>query len=213
MQFNRTADGVLHPLPAPSVDTGMGLERISAVLQHVNSNYEIDLFQHLLKNAAQIIGLDATALEATAQQTGKPVDYPASLKVVADHARSCCFLIADGVNPSNEGRGYVLRRIIRRAVRHGNKLGATGSFFHKMLKPLIEVMGDAYPELAANQARIEAALLKEEEQFAKTLEQGLKLLEGELAQLKGSVIPGEVVFKLYDTYGSPTDLTADTLLS
>lgn len=209
MQFNRTVDGVLHPLPAPSVDTGMGLERISAVLQHVNSNYEIDLFQHLLKNAAEIIGLDTTALEATAQQTGKSVDYPASLKVVADHARSCCFLIADGVNPSNEGRGYVLRRIIRRAVRHGNKLGATGSFFHKMLKPLIEVMGDAYPELAANQARIEAALLKEEEQFAKTLEQGLKLLEGELAQLKGSVIPGEVVFKLYDTYGFPTDLTAD----
>lgn len=209
MQFNRTADGVLHPLPAPSVDTGMGLERISAVLQHVNSNYEIDLFQHLLKNAAEIIGLDTTELEATAQQTGKPVDYPASLKVVADHARSCCFLIADGVNPSNEGRGYVLRRIIRRAVRHGNKLGATGSFFHKMLKPLIEVMGDAYPELAANQARIEAALLKEEEQFAKTLEQGLKLLEGELAQLKRSVIPGEVVFKLYDTYGFPTDLTAD----
>ena len=209
MQFNRTADGVLHPLPAPSVDTGMGLERISAVLQHVNSNYEIDLFQHLLKNAAQIIGLDTTALEVTAQQTGKPVDYPASLKVVADHARSCCFLIADGVNPSNEGRGYVLRRIIRRAVRHGNKLGATGSFFHKMLQPLIEVMGQAYPELAANQARIEAQLLKEEEQFAKTLEQGLKLLEGELAQLKGSVIPGDVVFKLYDTYGFPTDLTAD----
>lgn len=209
MQFNRTADGVLHPLPAPSVDTGMGLERISAVLQHVNSNYEIDLFQHLLKNAAEIIGLDTTELEATAQQTGKPVDYPASLKVVADHARSCCFLIADSVNPSNEGRGYVLRRIIRRAVRHGNKLGATGSFFHKMLKPLIEVMGDAYPELAAQQARIEAQLLKEEEQFAKTLEQGLKLLEGELAQLKGSVIPGEVVFKLYDTYGFPTDLTAD----
>ncbi|NWK51068.1 alanine--tRNA ligase [Acinetobacter sp. SwsAc5] len=209
MQFNRTADGVLHPLPAPSVDTGMGLERISAVLQHVNSNYEIDLFQHLLKNAAQIIGLDTTELEATAQQTGKPVDYPASLKVVADHARSCCFLIADSVNPSNEGRGYVLRRIIRRAVRHGNKLGATGSFFHKMLQPLIEVMGQAYPELAAQQARIEAQLLKEEEQFAKTLEQGLKLLEGELAQLKGSVIPGEVVFKLYDTYGFPTDLTAD----
>nr|WP_218946583.1 MULTISPECIES: alanine--tRNA ligase [unclassified Acinetobacter] len=209
MQFNRTADGVLHPLPAPSVDTGMGLERISAVLQHVNSNYEIDLFQNLLKAAAEIIGLDTTALEVTAQQTGKPVDYPASLKVVADHARSCCFLIADGVNPSNEGRGYVLRRIIRRAVRHGNKLGATGSFFHKMLQPLIEVMGQAYPELAANQARIEAALLKEEEQFAKTLEQGLKLLEGELAQLKGSVIPGEVVFKLYDTYGFPTDLTAD----
>ncbi|ENX13231.1 alanyl-tRNA synthetase [Acinetobacter sp. CIP 64.2] len=209
MQFNRTADGVMHPLPAPSVDTGMGLERISAVLQHVNSNYEIDLFQHLLKAAADIIGLDTTAIEAEAKAQNKPVEYPASLKVIADHARSCSFLIADGVNPSNEGRGYVLRRIIRRAVRHGNKLGATGSFFYKMLQPLIEVMGDAYPELAAQQARIEAQLLKEEEQFAKTLEQGLKLLEGELAQLKGTVIPGETVFKLYDTYGFPTDLTAD----
>ncbi|NNP67472.1 alanine--tRNA ligase [Acinetobacter sp. Ac_5812] len=209
MQFNRTADGVMHPLPAPSVDTGMGLERISAVLQHVNSNYEIDLFQHLLKAAADIIGLDTTAIEAEAKAQNKPVEYPASLKVIADHARSCSFLIADGVNPSNEGRGYVLRRIIRRAVRHGNKLGATGSFFYKMLQPLIEVMGDAYPELAAQQARIEAQLLKEEEQFAKTLEQGLKLLEGELAQLKGNVIAGETVFKLYDTYGFPTDLTAD----
>ncbi|CAM2831932.1 alanine--tRNA ligase [Acinetobacter celticus] len=207
MQFNRTADGVLHALPAPSVDTGMGLERISAVLQHVNSNYEIDLFQNLLRNAAEIIGLDTTAIKAAENNT--PVDYPASLKVVADHARSCCFLIADGVNPSNEGRGYVLRRIIRRAVRHGNKLGATGSFFHKMLQPLVDVMGVAYPELAANQARIEALLLKEEEQFAKTLEQGLKLLEGELVNLKGSVIPGAVVFKLYDTYGFPADLTAD----
>lgn len=209
MQFNRTADGVMHPLPAPSVDTGMGLERISAVLQHVNSNYEIDLFQHLLKAAAEIIGLDTTTIEAEAKAQNKPVEYPASLKVIADHARSCSFLIADGVNPSNEGRGYVLRRIIRRAVRHGNKLGATGSFFYKMLQPLIEVMGDAYPELAAQQARIEAQLLKEEEQFAKTLEQGLKLLEGELAQLKGNVIAGETVFKLYDTYGFPTDLTAD----
>ena len=209
MQFNRTADGVLHPLPAPSVDTGMGLERISAVLQHVNSNYEIDLFQNLLKSAAQIIELDTTAIDAEAAANNTPVDYPASLKVVADHARSCCFLIADGVNPSNEGRGYVLRRIIRRAVRHGNKLGATGSFFYKMLQPLVDVMGVAYPELAANKARIEALLLKEEEQFAKTLEQGLKLLEGELANLKGSVIPGAVVFKLYDTYGFPADLTAD----
>ncbi len=195
MQFNRTADGVLHPLPAPAVDTGMGLERISAVLQHVNSNYDIDLFQHLIKSACEIIGVE---------DNGQP-----SLRVVADHARSCCFLIADGVNPSNEGRGYVLRRIIRRAVRHGNKLGATGSFFHKMLQPLIDVMGDAYPQLKTDQARIEATLLKEEEQFAKTLEQGLKLLEGELAQLSGKVIPGETVFKLYDTYGFPTDLTAD----
>ncbi|MEQ1296590.1 alanine--tRNA ligase [Acinetobacter soli] len=195
MQFNRTADGVLHPLPAPAVDTGMGLERISAVLQHVNSNYDIDLFQHLIKSACEIIGVE---------DIGQP-----SLRVVADHARSCCFLIADGVNPSNEGRGYVLRRIIRRAVRHGNKLGATGSFFHKMLQPLIDVMGDAYPQLKTDQARIEATLLKEEEQFAKTLEQGLKLLEGELAQLSGKVIPGETVFKLYDTYGFPTDLTAD----
>ncbi len=195
MQFNRTADGVLHPLPAPSVDTGMGLERISAVLQHVNSNYDIDLFQHLIKSACEIIGV---------QDQGQP-----SLRVVADHARSCCFLIADGVNPSNEGRGYVLRRIIRRAVRHGNKLGATGTFFYKMLQPLIDVMGEAYPELKNDQARIEATLIKEEEQFAKTLEQGLKLLEGELAQLTGKVIAGETVFKLYDTYGFPTDLTAD----
>ena len=209
MQFNRTADGVLHELPAPAVDTGMGLERISAVLQHVNSNYEIDLFQNLLKSAAEIIQLDTTEIDATAQLNNKPVDYPASLKVVADHARSCCFLIADGVNPSNEGRGYVLRRIIRRAVRHGNKLGATGSFFYKMLQPLIAVMGEAYPELAAQQSCIEKLLLKEEEQFAKTLEQGLKLLEGELTQLKGKVIPGATVFKLYDTYGFPTDLTAD----
>lgn len=195
MQFNRTADGVLHALPAPSVDTGMGLERISAVLQHVNSNYDIDLFQHLIKAAAEIIGTE---------DQGQP-----SLRVVADHARSCCFLIADGVNPSNEGRGYVLRRIIRRAIRHGNKLGATGTFFYKMLQPLIDVMGEAYPQLIENRERIEAALIKEEEQFAKTLEQGLKVLEGELSQLKGNVIPGEVVFKLYDTYGFPADLTAD----
>lgn len=209
MQFNRTADGVLHPLPAPSVDTGMGLERVSAVLQHVNSNYDIDLFQHLLKAAAEIIGVDIATLRAQANEKGETFDYPASLKVVADHARSCCFLIADGVNPSNEGRGYVLRRIIRRAVRHGNKMGATGTFFFKMLKPLIEVMGAAYPELEQLQERIESILVREEELFAKTLEQGLKLLEGELAHLKGKVIAGETVFKLYDTYGFPTDLTAD----
>ena len=209
MQFNRTADGVLHALPAPSVDTGMGLERISAVLQHVNSNYEIDLFQHLLKASTEIIGFDTSALEAEAKAKNMPVDYPASLKVVADHARSCCFLIADGVNPSNEGRGYVLRRIIRRAVRHGNKMGATGTFFYKMLQPLIEVMSDAFPELVERRQVIEATLIREEELFAKTLEQGLKLLEGELANLKGKVIPGATVFKLYDTYGFPADLTAD----
>ncbi|MDR0236081.1 alanine--tRNA ligase [Acinetobacter sp.] len=209
MQFNRTADGVLHNLPAPSVDTGMGLERISAVLQHVNSNYEIDLFQNLLKSAAEIIGVDMGQAQADAQAQNKPIEYPASLKVVADHARSCCFLIADGVNPSNEGRGYVLRRIIRRAVRHGNKMGATGTFFYKMLQPLIDVMGEAYPELVERRQVIENALIREEELFAKTLEQGLKLLEGELANLKGKIIPGETVFKLYDTYGFPTDLTAD----
>ena len=209
MQFNRTADGVLHALPAPSVDTGMGLERISAVMQHVNSNYDIDLFQHLLKSAAEIIGVDMSQAEADAQANNKAVEYPASLKVVADHARSCCFLIADGVNPSNEGRGYVLRRIIRRAVRHGNKMGATGTFFYKMLQPLIDVMGQAYPELEQRRGVIETALIREEELFAKTLEQGLKLLEGELANLKGKIIPGETVFKLYDTYGFPTDLTAD----
>lgn len=209
MQFNRTADGVLHNLPAPSVDTGMGLERISAVLQHVNSNYEIDLFQNLLKSAAEIIGVDMSQVQAEAQAQNKPIEYPASLKVVADHARSCCFLIADGVNPSNEGRGYVLRRIIRRAVRHGNKMGATGTFFYKMLQPLIDVMGEAYPELVERRQVIENALIREEELFAKTLEQGLKLLEGELANLKGKIIPGETVFKLYDTYGFPTDLTAD----
>ena len=195
MQFNRTADGVLHPLPAPSVDTGMGLERISAVLQHVNSNYEIDLFQRLLNAAAQAIGC---------ANQGQ-----ASLKVVADHIRSCGFLIADGVTPSNEGRGYVLRRIIRRACRHGNKLGARGTFFHKIVAALASEMGEAYPELKQQQAHIERVLKNEEEQFAKTLEQGLKILEQDLAELTGKVIPGEVVFKLYDTYGFPVDLTAD----
>lgn len=195
MQFNRTADGVLHPLPAPSVDTGMGLERISAVMQHVHSNYDIDLFQHLIQSASQIIGIE---------NNNQP-----SLRVLADHARSCSFLIADGVIPSNEGRGYVLRRIIRRAVRHGNKLGATGSFFHKMVQPLINVMGEAYPELVSRREAVETTLLKEEEQFARTLEQGLKLLETELAQLQGNTIAGSTVFKLYDTYGFPVDLTAD----
>ncbi|MFV3337491.1 alanine--tRNA ligase [Pseudomonas sp. NY15349] len=195
MQFNRTADGVLHPLPAPSVDTGMGLERVSAVLQHVHSNYEIDLFQNLLAAAAKAIGCSN--------------DGQASLKVVADHIRSCGFLIADGVLPSNEGRGYVLRRIIRRACRHGNKLGAKGSFFYQIVAALVAEMGEAFPELNSQQAHIERVLKAEEEQFAKTLEQGLRILEQDLAQLKGEVVPGDVVFKLYDTYGFPMDLTAD----
>ncbi len=195
MQFNRQKDGSMQALPAPSVDTGMGLERISAVMQHVHSNYEIDIFQHLIQAACQIIGIE---------DQGQP-----SLRVVADHARSCSFLIADGVMPSNEGRGYVLRRIIRRAVRHGNKLGATGSFFYKMVQSLIDVMGEAYPELIVRREVVENALRKEEEQFARTLEQGLKLLEAELPQLTGTVIGGETAFKLYDTYGFPVDLTAD----
>lgn len=195
MQFNRTADGVLHPLPAPSVDTGMGLERISAVMQHVHSNYGIDLFRSLLAAAAKAIGCSND-------------DQP-SLKVVADHIRSCGFLIADGVLPSNEGRGYVLRRIIRRACRHGNKLGAKGSFFYQIVAALVAEMGEAFPELKAQQAHIERVLKTEEEQFAKTLEQGLRILEQDLAQLKGDVVPGDVVFKLYDTYGFPMDLTAD----
>ncbi|MBK4991158.1 alanine--tRNA ligase [Pseudomonas sp. S36] len=195
MQFNRTADGVLHPLPAPSVDTGMGLERISAVLQHVHSNYEIDLFQNLLAAAAKAIGCSN--------------EGQASLKVVADHIRSCGFLIADGVLPSNEGRGYVLRRIIRRACRHGNKLGAKGSFFYQIVGALAAEMGEAFPELKNQQAQIERVLKAEEEQFAKTLEQGLRILEQDLAQLQGDVVPGDVVFKLYDTYGFPMDLTAD----
>ncbi|MBC3481749.1 alanine--tRNA ligase [Pseudomonas sp. SWRI59] len=195
MQFNRTADGVLHPLPAPSVDTGMGLERVSAVLQHVHSNYEIDLFQNLLSAAAKAIGCSN--------------DSQASLKVVADHIRSCGFLIADGVLPSNEGRGYVLRRIIRRACRHGNKLGAKGSFFYQIVAALVAEMGEAFPELKSQQAHIERVLKAEEEQFAKTLEQGLRILEQDLAQLQGDVVPGDVVFKLYDTYGFPMDLTAD----
>lgn len=195
MQFNRTADGEMHPLPAPSVDTGMGLERISAVMQHVNSNYDIDMFQTLLTAAADAVGC---------KNNGQ-----ASLKVLADHIRSCSFLIADGVTPSNEGRGYVLRRIIRRAVRHGNKLGAKDVFFYKIVAALAQEMGEAYPDLKKQQAHIEKTLRIEEEQFARTLENGLKILEQDLSELNGSVISGEVVFKLYDTYGFPMDLTAD----
>lgn len=200
MQFNRQKDGTLEKLPAPSVDTGMGLERISAIMQGVHSNYEIDMFVHLMQHAAQILGMPAdTDLQA------QP-----SLKVLADHIRSVSFLIADGVLPSNEGRGYVLRRIIRRAVRHGNKLGATDNFFYKLVAPLAQIMGDAYPELREQQAHIEQAILKEETQFAKTLSQGLKLLSQELDTLKaGDTLAGATVFKLYDTYGFPADLTAD----
>ncbi|WP_258240642.1 alanine--tRNA ligase [Pseudidiomarina homiensis] len=195
MQYNRQADGTLEPLPKPSVDTGMGLERIAAVLQHVHSNYEIDLFQALIKAAAQIIGTEDLDSK--------------SLRVIADHIRSCSFLIADGVQPSNEGRGYVLRRIIRRAVRHGNMLGAHGTFFHKLVPALLEQMGVAYPELVDKEKIIADALLREEEQFGKTLERGLAILQDALDELHGTVIPGDVVFKLYDTYGFPVDLTAD----
>ena len=195
MQYNRDAAGDLHPLPAPSVDTGMGLERIAAVLQGVHSNYEIDLFQALIGATAQCLGV--TDLEEK------------SLRVVADHLRSCSFLIADGVTPSNEGRGYVLRRIIRRAVRHGNKLGATEPFFASLVETLVEQMGDAYPQLREKQAVIEAALAGEEEQFARTLDKGMAILDETLGELEGSVIPGEVIFRLYDTYGFPVDLTND----
>ena len=195
MQFNRSADGSMTPLPAPSVDTGMGLERIAAVMQHVNSNYDIDLFQNLLSATGKVLGVDDNS--------------NTSLRVIADHIRSCAFLVADGVLPSNEGRGYVLRRIIRRAVRHGNKLGASDAFFYKLVAPLAEEMGEAYPELIKLQAQIEKVLLIEEQQFAKTLDQGMRILEADLASLKGTQIPGATVFKLYDTYGFPVDLTGD----
>ncbi len=195
MQFNRKSDGTMDPLPKPSVDTGMGLERITAVLQHVNSNYDIDLFRSLIKSVAQVT--NATDLENK------------SLRVIADHIRSCSFLICDGVIPSNEGRGYVLRRIIRRAVRHGYMLGAKDTFFYKLVAPLIEVMAEAGEELKRQQAIVEKVLKTEEEQFARTLERGLQLLDEELAQLTDDVLPGETAFRLYDTYGFPLDLTAD----
>ncbi|EOC1455241.1 alanine--tRNA ligase [Cronobacter sakazakii] len=195
MQFNRQADGTMEPLPKPSVDTGMGLERIAAVLQHVNSNYEIDLFQKLIKAVANVTG--ATDL------TNK------SLRVIADHIRSCAFLIADGVIPSNENRGYVLRRIIRRAIRHGNMLGAKDTFFYKLVGPLVDVMGAAGEELKRQQAQVEQVLKTEEEQFARTLERGLALLDEELSKLTGDTLDGETAFRLYDTYGFPVDLTAD----
>ena len=195
MQFNRQADGTMEPLPKPSVDTGMGLERIAAVLQHVNSNYDIDLFRTLIQAVAKVTG--ATDLSNK------------SLRVIADHIRSCAFLIADGVMPSNENRGYVLRRIIRRAVRHGNMLGAKETFFYKLVGPLIDVMGSAGEDLKRQQAQVEQVLKTEEEQFARTLERGLALLDEELAKLSGDTLDGETAFRLYDTYGFPGDLTAD----
>ena len=194
-QFDRSADGTLTPLPKPCVDTGMGLERLAAVLQGVNSNYDIDLFQALIKRVASL--LDCTDRDSP------------SLRVIADHIRSAAFLIADGVLPSNEGRGYVMRRIIRRALRHGHKLQSKGPFFHKLVGVLVEQMGEAYPLLAKTQGQIERVLLKEEEQFELTLDQGMRILTDAIADLKGDEIPGEVVFKLYDTFGFPTDLTAD----
>ena len=195
MQFERDSSGKMTPLPKPSIDTGMGLERIAAVMQGVHNNYDIDLFQHLIKSAATVVG--CTDLQEN------------SLKVIADHIRSCAFLVVDGVQPSNEGRGYVLRRIIRRALRHGHNLGASGSFFHKLVGPLAEVMGEAYPELVSMADQIAAVLKKEEEQFARTLDKGMGVLEAGLAELSGTVLPGELIFQLYDTFGFPTDLTND----
>lgn len=195
MQFNRDREGCLHPLPKPSVDTGMGLERLTAVIQGVHSNYEIDSFKYLIKAIAKL---------------GYNIDLNhTSLKVIADHIRSCSFLIVDGVLPSNEGRGYVLRRIIRRAVRHGNKLGLPSPFFSRLVQPLIDVMGDAYPELINSKAHIERVLQQEENQFVRTLEQGLRLLQDHIKNLSGNELSGQVAFKLYDTYGFPIDLTAD----
>ncbi|MEW6646010.1 MAG: alanine--tRNA ligase [Pseudomonadota bacterium] len=195
MQFNRDADGTMTPLPKPSVDTGMGLERLAAVMQHVHSNYDIDLFQNLIKAVA--------ALAATSDLSNP------SLKVIADHIRSCAFLVTDGVVPSNEGRGYVLRRIIRRAIRHGHKLGLRQPFFHKLVAPLVKEMGAAYPELAKAEAQVTRILNQEEERFAETLDQGMHLLEEAIAGLQGHVLSGATIFKLYDTYGFPVDLTGD----
>jgi alanyl-tRNA synthetase len=195
MQFDRAADGTLTPLPKPSVDTGMGLERLAAVMQGVHNNYDIDLFQALVKKASQL--------------TGEKDLTNSSLRVISDHIRSCAFIITDGVLPSNEGRGYVLRRIIRRAIRHGYKLGQSQPFFHQLVATLVAEMGEAYPELKAEQANVERVLKLEEERFAETLENGMKQLEEYVAQLQGDVIEGDMAFKLYDTYGFPVDLTAD----
>jgi len=195
MQYDRAADGTLTPLPKPSVDTGMGLERIAAVLQDVHSNYEIDLFRNLISRAAALTGCED--------------QDSASLKVIADHIRSCAFLICDGVVPANEGRGYVLRRIIRRAARHGHKLGATEPFFYRLVSALADEMGDAYPELRSRQEHLESTLLAEEQKFNDTLASGIRILDEDIANLSNKVIPGDVLFKLYDTYGFPVDLTGD----
>ncbi|MFP4162122.1 MAG: alanine--tRNA ligase, partial [Ectothiorhodospira sp.] len=195
MQYDRDKDGVLHPLPSPSVDTGMGLERLAAVMQGVHSNYEIDLFQNLLNAVGRVVGRDDV--------------HGPSFKVIADHIRSCSFLITDGVMPANEGRGYVLRRIIRRAARHGHKLGMTDPFFHRLVAPLVEEMGEAYPELSRAQTQVERILLQEEERFRETLEHGLRHLEEGLERIQDKTIPGGLIFKLYDTYGFPVDLTGD----
>ena len=195
MQFNRDASGELTPLPKPSVDTGMGLERLAAVLQDVHNNYDIDLFQHLIKSIQQLAGID------------DPTNT--SLRVIADHIRSCAFMITDGVQPSNEGRGYVLRRIIRRAIRHGHKLGLKEAFFNKLVQPLVDEMGEAFPELAKAQAIVERSLAQEEARFADTLDNGLKILDNAIAQMADKEIPGETIFLLYDTYGFPIDLTGD----
>ena len=195
MQFNRDADGTLSRLPKPSVDTGMGLERAAAVLQGVHGNYEIDLFENLIGRAVEVTGAE------------DPADK--SLRVIADHIRSCAFLVVDGVLPSNEGRGYVLRRIIRRAIRHGHRLGMREPFFHRLVAALEAEMGEAYPELSEQRAVVERILSQEEDRFAVTLDQGMRMLEGELAVLRGALVPGEVVFRLYDTFGFPEDLVAD----
>ena len=195
MQYNRDKSGKLTPLPKPSVDTGMGLERLAAILQNVHNNYDIDLFQSLIKAAAK--------LTSTSDLENK------SLRVIADHIRACAFLIVDGVIPSNEGRGYVLRRIIRRAIRHGHQLGIRADFFHKLVSTLDKEMGQAYPELSKNKSQVEKVLLQEEIKFAETLEKGMEILESEISQLKDKIIPGIIAFKLYDTYGFPVDLTAD----
>ena len=195
MQYNRAPDGSMTPLPKQSIDTGMGLERLAAILQGVHSNYEIDMFQNLLSAAARVVGTDDMENK--------------SLRVIADHIRSVAFLIVDGVQPSNEGRGYVLRRIMRRAIRHGNKLGAKANFFHKLVPQLVIEMGEAYPELVSAQTQVEKIILKEEKQFAKTLDQGMRILEADLEKLEGNKIPGATIFKLYDTFGFPVDLTGD----